>query len=93
MQRVQHGHGVRKDYHQENCLDQLSLRLVASIIEKAANLHSSKTIGWVAPLDTTEPEDRAYSLQGILDVNMYPMYRESTKIFCSFSENKSHAHQ
>lgn len=38
-------------------------------------------MSWMAGRDTTMPEDIAYSMLGILDVNMDPLYGEGTKAF------------
>ena len=46
----------------------------------------AKKISWVSERETTEEEDRAYCLFGILDVSMDVRYREGDKAFLRLQE-------
>lgn len=51
------------------------------------NMFSAATMmAWAAGRMTTRPEDRAYSLLGIFDVNMALLYGEREKAFCRLQE-------
>jgi hypothetical protein len=54
------------------CIDARLLQSEAKISDYSV----AHRMSWAAHRDTTEAEDRAYSLQGIFDMNMSPMYGE-----------------
>lgn len=52
-------------------------------------------MSWAATRETTRPEDRAYSLMGVFDVNMPTIYGEGNKAFIRLQEGimkKTHDH-
>ena len=55
----------------------------------------STKLSWAAKLETSRPEDMAYCLLGLLDVNMPPLYGEGSQAFPRLlgeviKESKSH---
>ncbi|KAI8724271.1 HET domain-containing protein [Fusarium sp. LHS14.1] len=75
----------------ESLGDKISVRtgVPQSILSRRENLESAsiaQRMSWAAGRKTTRPEDRAYSLMGIFDINMPLLYGEGHKAFIRLQE-------